>query len=304
MDMFPIAPDGALMDRVAEFAFLDKNSARRLYSADPDGYRDALGKFLQVLACSGSLLGDLNFSTSEQSAELKRQLQNFQKMEHLSFLPRISLENDIVDDWFAENWAGFCAELQNPDSAAYTFMIGHIKREHILLKEKNEKWQQEREKRWQQEWEKRNTRYGLYLPPEVRKGLKEAVPREDEKWIEVIVSTHFWIFGDYYLNFSQPYLPAATRSSLRFLASGSSTRKYSQVSQLIMPFVVLKALQKVKQRKDLVESVVDWTEGRGRAIVNGLRDLQNSFRIDNAEDGQRLYTEANLGTYIFDTTSR
>lgn len=118
MDMFPIAPDGALIDRVAEFALLNKNSAERLYSADPDGYRDALGKFLQVLACGGNLLGDLNRSTSEASAELKNQLHNFQKMEHLSFPPRISVENEVVDDWFAENWGSFCAELQDPGSAA------------------------------------------------------------------------------------------------------------------------------------------------------------------------------------------
>jgi hypothetical protein len=60
-----------------------------------------------------------------------------------------------------------------------------------------------------------------------------------------------------------------------------------------MPFVGLAALKKMKQREDLIERAIEWSDGDGREVVDGLRRLQEVVRSVSREDERvRLMEEA------------
>ena len=176
-------------------------------------------------------------------------------------------------------------------------MAGHLQREFHYY------WLREDEN-WTAEW---------YLPEEMSLKLPENVLQrlarpisnlvhqyqlqlgneQLKQWIEQAVTTHFRIFGEYWLYFGNysgdEYMPALTRSTLRFL---SQTSKYGSVELLVMPFVGFAALKKVKDRGDLVERVIEWREGKGREVVEGLGQFQEVYRnIQNNKEREQLIDE-------------
>jgi hypothetical protein len=81
-------------------------------------------------------------------------------------------------------------------------------------------------------------------------------------------------------------MPALTRSSLQVIKPKASVR------EIVLPFVALEAIKKVKQRRDLIPRVTEWTEGPGRPVVEGFKELQSVVRStrDPEQEKRTLHT--------------
>lgn len=290
MPNFRVAPDGALLERVAEFTFEDKDRAQMLYQRDRDGYADAIAKLVQTLATSAKIAGAKRPANTISSGKLKDQLLIAGRLEYLPFFSdehRKKLE-EPANQWLIDNWDKICSELDDSNSLAESAMIGHLGREfHLFFLREDSRWSSANY----------STSKIFELPtgvlmrltrPIKELGKKYEVRFEEEQlasWVSQVVTSHFRIFAEYWQYLGQEsgdeYMPAFTRSSLRFLSKDS---RYGQIERLVMPFVALAAIKKVKNRGDLVERVVEWCDKDGKSIVSGLHDLQTAFRREGEVD--------------------
>jgi hypothetical protein len=94
------------------------------------------------------------------------------------------------------------------------------------------------------------------------------------RWIDNNVASHYRIFAEYLLHVKEEYLPGPARTALNFLDLPGD-----EVERVVMPFVALKAVKKVKNRRDLVERVLDWRDGEGRKVAEGIDHLQHVMRM-------------------------
>jgi len=292
-----IAPDGALLDRVAEFTYSKKATARKLFEADPTGYTDAIAKFVQTLASSEKIV------TGERNAapfvNLKQTLKSAGRHEYSTFFAddAVELRRKAATQWLNDNWASIINELQDPDSAVGSALLGHMRREFYLY------WVKVHED-WKPIWYSPEEE-SLPVPTGVLKAFVRSIvelarsenfPTNEpkfEKWIQQTVTSHFRIFGEYYLFLGgggdDDYLPALTRSSLEFLTQKARRGK---IQQLVVPFVGLAALKKVKHREGLIDSLIDWSRGEGNEIVEGMDRLQEVFRTTkDSEKRKKLLAE-------------
>ena len=119
-----------------------------------------------------------------------------------------------------------------------------------------------------------------------RYGIPEPSQMLDA-WVHECATTHYRIFFEYRLYLGKEtgadYMPAVTRSSLRFLTQSSN----ANVANLVLPFVALKAVEKVNRRCDLIPRVVEWTTGPGREVVEGLAYLESVVRSTRDPEEER-----------------
>jgi hypothetical protein len=300
MNAFRVAPDGAIFDRVAEFAFeKDTDRFRTLFAADPNGYIDALAKLVQTLASSERLVGGSQPGVTSPAIMLKQRLAAAGRLEFSEFFdPAPTAKEErlaAARSWLLGFWDSICEELENPDSEALTAMIGHLNREAYYF------------------WVRRDPNWltRLVLPddevmrlrPCTLKTLGRSVETflarhgvsaggaEVERWVEVNVTLHFRTFAEYWRFFGKTgdeYVPARTRSSLGFLLGMPSRR--SSIVRVVMPFIGLDAVRRVRNRGELVERVLEWADSEGREAVEGLRTLQALARAagDERERQRRL----------------
>ncbi len=290
MPNFRVAPDGALLERVAEFTFEDKDRVQKLYQRDRDGYANAIAKLVQTLATSAKIVGKDGPANTVSSGKLKKRLLTAGRLEYLPFFDderRKKLE-EPANEWLIENWDKICSELIDPNSQAESAMIGHLGREfHLFFLQEDSQWS--------------SANYSTSKIFELPKGVLRSLVRPIKElgkeygvpfkkgqlasWVSQVVTSHFRIFAEYWQYLGNEsgdeYMPAFTRSSLRFLSKDS---RYGQIETLVMPFVALAAIKKVKNRGDLVERVVEWCDKDGKAIVSGLDDLQTAFRREGEVD--------------------
>jgi hypothetical protein len=186
------------------------------------------------------------------------------------------------DKWFDEYWDKICLELRHPESPSGPAMAGHLSREFFYYFGKEES-------DWMAAWDirpKKKPPRGLpavvigQLVIPIKQLSRDYNIRVEESvmndWLAENIATHFWSFADYYTNSIWRYLPAHTRSSLRFLTDPVAS-PYTRIEELVMPFVGLAALRRVRHRRDLVKGVLDWSVGDGLNVVNGLRQLADDF---------------------------
>jgi hypothetical protein len=297
--LFRVAPDGVLIDHVAEFAFEKKERARTLFFSDPQGYTDAVAKLVQTLACAEKILGASRPGVTTVTNVLKERLVAAGRLEYSEFFSEEERTacRENANAWLSANWYAIRRELEDPESEAESAMSGHLQREFYYY------------------WLHQDPSFtaAWYTPEEARLTLPEGVlsrlvrpisalvvehrvavtDEQLRRWVEQNVTTHYRIFWEYWLHLGfksgDEYMPAFTRSSLRFLRDPT---RHSSAARLVMPFIGLAAVKKVKERGDLVERVVEWGERDGRGIMAGLRQLQDVVRgTQDEQERERLLGE-------------
>jgi hypothetical protein len=298
MNYFRIAPDGALLDRVAEFTYANKPMIQTLYESDPTGYTDAVAKLVQILATSEKIVTGPRKTTPAATTRLKDVLREANRHENSTFFAPEIVEKrkKAAMRWLKDNWNSLIEELRNPDSAVSSAVLGHLRREFYMYWKKIDPT-------WEPLWYSEDR---LPLPDDVAKGMIRAMAelarmenfpineQEFRRWIEQNITIHFRIFGEYYRYMANEtddeYLPALTRSSLRFL---TQKPRHGSVESLVMPFVGFAALKKVKHREGLIDTVVEWSWTEGKDIVDGMDRLQEIFRTaKDPEKRKKLLSEA------------
>jgi hypothetical protein len=305
MTSFRVVPDGIIFDHVGEFAYLNDENIRVLYGCDPLGYRDAIMKVVQTLACSEKLLSGVRPPATEPTGILKERLMKAGRLEQADFfggLPRESWE-DAGNKWMSVNWNTICRELDDPNSAAETSMSGHLQREFYYF------WLR-LDPNWDASWfspenESLELPMGLLerlLQPVSELAHKHNVRDKDgtrvtddtlRRWICQNLTTHFRVFGEYWKCLGRDsrdeYMPALTRSCLKLVEE--QARRHSDIETIVMPYVGLEALKNVSARGDLVERVVEWSESEGAGIVEGLQQLQWAVRTSKPDEQKRILAE-------------
>jgi len=83
------------------------------------------------------------------------------------------------------------------------------------------------------------------------------------------------------------YMPAGTRSTLRFLTLPSLR---DTVSRMVLPFVALNATEGVRDRGSLIDEVLVWRDSPvGRRVMEGLAQMQEVVRTVRSEREQKRY---------------
>lgn len=288
--LFRVAPDGVVIDMFGEFLFERPERLRNLYDSNPIGYVDAVKKIVQTLGSAETILGADELGAAETTLRVKEILRSARRIENAEFFtPEARKNNDIpAMAWLRENWDLILAELDKDDSMPEQALSGHVNREFYLY------------------WLKIRGDWGkwylpiescLPLPEKNMSRLLRSVNRlvidsgrdditEDalRSWIGQVISTHYKNFAEYWLFLGKKgdeYMPALTRSSLRFLQEGywgKNPSLHGSVERLVMPFIGLEALEKVKERNQILDRVLEWSTGKGKDIVDGLRQLQMIVR--------------------------
>ena len=290
MNNIKVVPDGSLIDRVAEFVYMEKDRIQELYYYDSEGYKNAIAKFVQALASGIKIVGAEHPAFTTVTNNLKEKLKNYDKLEYSEFFSQSKKESHrrVARNWLSDNWNKICSELNDPESNFYGAMIGHLKREFFYYWIKLDE-------NWTASWYLQDEEI-MKLPEKIRKRIENELGDLNKKyncniseeklkyWIEQTISTHFFIFARYLLFLGPEYMPASTRDSLQFLKQSD---KNSSVKEMILPYIGLRALKKVKKRSDLIESVIDWSIGEGKDVARNLYDLQVDFRkADNNQQKQ------------------
>lgn len=276
---FKIVPDGALFDRFGEFAYGDKQWVKDLFEHDP-GYAKAVADIVQTLAVSAKVvIGNIE-EKPRTTGTLAQKIQEVGRLRKSELFPGAQQEKRKAagHEWVAEKWNEICTDLKNR-RVVREAIAGHLRREFHYA------------------WLKKDTNWtGSWLSPEAKSlqlpagVLKQFVAMtatlakehnfemsEDQirVWISQNVTSHYRIFGEYFLllgdDTEHEYLPAHTRSCLGFLNRNSTEHELDRV---VMPFIGLAALKKVKHRADLVGRVVEWGEKEGKEIVDGFKEMR------------------------------
>jgi len=299
MKPFRVAPDGALLDRAAEFAYSKKATARALFEADPNGYTDAVAKLVQTLASSEKIVTGERKTTPFATTNLKETLASAGRHEYSAFFApdAVDVRQKAAMQWLKLNWTSITDELQDPDSAVASAVLGHLRREFYMY------WLKV-DKDWNPVWYSPE-KESLLLPSSTCKSFVRAVgelahsenfpvsEQNLEQWIQQNITSHFRIFGEYWLfmgnETEDEYLPALTRSSLGFLTQKG---RHGSIETLMMPFLGFTALEKVTHREGMIESVIEWSQTEGKEIVEGMDRLQEIFRTTKtAEKRKTLLAE-------------
>ena len=299
-----VATDGTIFDRVGEFVFGQGGRINVLFFNDKPGYADAVFKFVQALASSKKLLGGTRVPLTDESAKLKDELIEMDGLEYSDFFAEEhrTIFKASALRWLEENWPKIIEELSNSSSTASIAILGQLRREFYY--------------RWVIQHPNWNPhRYvfkedSIRLPPLILHrlvddlkilcgGFRIAANEEELKvWADQTVVSHYRIFGEYLLHLDEEYLPALTRTSLGFLEAPQG-----EVERVVMPFVGLAALKKVKDRQNLVREVMEWREGEGRKVVDGIDHFQqvlrtipdkNARRKELAQIGELLQSELGM----------
>ena len=301
---FRVVPDGIIFDHVGEFAYSSEERIRLLYRCDPYGYRDAVMKVVQTLACSEKLLSGTLPPATEATGILKERLKQAERLDQEDFFGGLSRADwkDAGNRWVSDNWYTICTELEDRNCPAETSMSGHLQREFYYF------WLR-LDPNWNPTWyspegESLRVPEGLLrrLLDPVSKLAQELSARDKDGrkvtddvlrgWICQNLTSHFRIFGEYMNCLGKgsrdEYMPALTRSCLKFL---KKPKRHSKIETIVMPYVGLEALKNVTTRGDVVERVVEWSESEGKRIVDGLRELQWAFRNSQADEQKRILSD-------------
>ena len=299
MKTYRLVPDGGLLDRAGEFIFADKDRIRVLFNSDPLGYLDAVAKFVQAVASSEKLVTGERPQTFETTDRLREHLIRAGKHEYSEFFApqAVAIRRAAAYQWLKNNWSDICLELTNADSPAGEALLGHVQREFFC-------YGIPQDLSLQPFWfspEAENLKVPAeFLQRSLRsiRGLGVASTLSSEQarirsWIEQVVTTHYRIFGEYWLFLGKEtgdeYLPAFARSSLEFLSVPSPR---TSVEKLVTPFVGFAALESLTNRADLLETAIEWREGKGKDIVSGVEELQTIFRMKHdTADRDKLLKE-------------
>jgi hypothetical protein len=279
-----IVPDGATVDRWAEFVFDSPEELQVLFSGDQEGYIDAVGQLVQTIAIGGEVVGNERSGRTDVAPGLRKTL-----LENGRFIRAELFKDDQREARLAfahrkldEFWESICHELSDFDSEVSNAFLGHMRREfHYSWRTKRENWGA-----WYSPDE-----HSKELPVQVKDRILNEItslagqsgitdePRDVfGNWIELSATTHYRIFMEYLYFMGSgtelDYMPALTRSALQFIKKIPD----STVTSLVLPFVALGAIKKVKRRKDLIPRVADWSTGPGRAVAEGITELQNILR--------------------------
>lgn len=294
MKTFRVAPDGVLLDHAAEFAYMSNKRIRTLFECDTPGYLDAVAKLVQTLATSEKILVTTRPSKTEATETLRAGLEQAGCLEYSEFFDDETKEMRLSAsrNWLSENWTSICSELNNPESRAEAAMIGHLQREFYYF------WCRW-DSRWDAHWyspeqEVLDAPEGVVnrlLRPVTELARRHDVQADEEtlkKWVNRNLTTHFRIFAEYWLHLGRKtgdeYMPALTRSSLGFIRHQP---RHSEIESVVMPFVGLAALKKVKHRHDMIERVIEWNQTEGKEIIEGLQHLQSIVRNTKSEDEKK-----------------
>ncbi len=299
MSLYRVVPDGSVLDRVAEFSYEKKKRIQMLFECDPVGYTIAVADFIQVIACCDKIAGAHQPATTTSTNTLKEELKSANILEYADFFDIQGREErkEVAESWLHSKWNDITSEFENPNSEVAVALDGYLKREfhYFWLKE---------DIQWTADW---------YIPierafpliPSVRNrllnSLKELVQKYKlsvdnnmlEMWLTQSISTHYLIFAEYFLylgkNTGDEYMPYQTRSKLRIFNEKSPD---ISISKAIMPFVGLEALTKVNDRRDIIKQIIDWREGKGKEIIQGLARIQEIMRMEKDEtEKQHLFNE-------------
>jgi hypothetical protein len=286
-----VVPDGSVLDRSAEFIFAKPKVIQTLYECDRLGYLDAIGKLVQNIATSNVILGVKGGGVVQETFRLKAKLEAHGHFEDSNFFSTWTDPQREAQTykWLEENWRRINQELEVPNSKVSIAVSGLLKREFLrerVFTDTN----------WKTPW---------YLPVEFSRKLSDRVHKrllgeifglvrayrvnwpvtEAELWVPKVVTAHYQNFGKYWLHFAEndgQYIPAVTRSSLKFLYTPTPS---GSIHETALPFIGLEATKKVKRRGELIERVTDWSSREGKEIMDGLRLLQDANLM--MEDSRR-----------------
>jgi hypothetical protein len=295
-----IGPDGATLDRLAEFVFETPDRFNALFSLDPEGYYDAIGRLVQALASGQGIVGGTRKAAIQATDDLKKKLIECSRLEMVEFFDEENraFRRRVAEDWLETNWSSIVEELKEHLSTPYTSLEGHLRREFLY------RWTNF-DPRFAQQYNARKEEYPLLLPEELLKRLSNSLaavagewnihvePKALNDWITENVSTHYRIFGEFWLFFGKStghdYEPARTRASLRFLSKDEG----AEVEELVMPFIGLAAVNGLKDRSGLIDHVAGWTAGKGQEVVHAFREFRSIVRAKGRpEERQAILNEA------------
>jgi hypothetical protein len=279
-----VVPDGLLMDHVAEFAYEPEERIQTLFLRDEEGYIDAVAKLIQTMATGGSIGASQRKGAIHSTDRLKEALAQSGRLTLVNYFDPRHKEQRLANA-SAElklSWDKICGELEDFTSEASVAFLGHIRREFHYI------WLRE-DPQFTGDWYSKPEEALLLTDGVRQRTLREIsslakhykVSESDsmfDAWINECATSHYRIFFEYLLYLGsetgEEYMPALTRSSLRFLPQRSD----ALAKQIVLPFVALEAVQKVKKRCDLVPCVVEWAQGPGRKVVEGFQELQSILR--------------------------
>ena len=279
-----LAPDGATIDRWAEFIFDPTEELRVLFSCDQEGYIDAVWQLVQTIAGGGDLVTSKKSGKTAEAAAVRKMLEEHGRLVYAEMF-REDQRTQRLENAYAkldEFWEPICRELNDFTSEASNAFLGHMRREfHYSWRRKPKDWEawyspEERRKELPQKIKVHILHEIIALATEY--GLADEPRDLFGNWIEINATTHYRIFFEYFYSLDTgsdgAYMPALTRSSLPFIKDIPE----ASVTTVVLPFVALEAIKKVTRRKDLIPLVTEWSEGPGRAVSEGLKELQNIIR--------------------------
>jgi hypothetical protein len=270
-------PDGALLDRVGEFVFISKEHLRLLFDNDPGGYAHAMFGFVQTLASTRILVGTETPALTMETSRLKEHLVNLGCMELTNPFVNNDLKGIKTDavGFLDSHWDSFMSQLDDINSSAFVSIQGHVKREfYYAFRLQHPGWNPVRYSR---------PRTQKHVPPPILRRLEQDLtgfsdvlginkPSDLTNWIDENIASHYRIYFEYLLNLREEYLPGWTRTSLCL------HEKVRSLDEVVLPFVALKAVGKATQRADLPQVVYEWKQGEGKAITDGIAELQQVLR--------------------------
>lgn len=310
MENIRVVSDGVLLDHVGEFAFGETQKIGELFESDRWGYDDAIAKLVQLLASGANIVASSKSNTNETET-LKDQLFSAGRLRRAELFPGVSKETIQEEGltWLSKNWDNIKKEIEKPNSRARESLFGHMGREFHYS------WRGVGQKKWKSDdwYTKKNLAEEFVLDDNLvgqlcqqTKALAEQykVNESDESfrsWILEAVVTHYRIFGEYWQlvggEAGMEYMPARTRSSLEFL---SQPKQGNEVTDIVMPFVGLKAIENVRKRRDLMQGVMDWND-KNQKVARNLNELQHAVRQKKGEEQRKTIEEIQkiLNSYSF-----
>jgi hypothetical protein len=289
-----VVPDGVLIDHVAEFVHEPTDRVQALFSYDEEGYIDAVWKLVQTISVGGHIVVSEQSGKSKStdsiknSDKLKNDLANYGRLDFAKLFREDQRSQRLTDanEKLNQYWDAICSELDDPTSEVSNAFLGQMLREFHYFGLQTPEWYSRDDE-------------SKILPPRIKKRIscelmvlatQHGIEQPEGmfwNWIEQNATTHYRIFLEYLLflgvGAGEEYLPALTRSSLRFITQLPK----ASVREVVLPFVALEAIKKVKQRRDLIPRVTEWTEGAGRPVVEGFKELQSVVRSTRAAEREK-----------------
>ncbi len=280
-----LVPDGVTIDRWGEFVSDPLEKLLPLFSSDQEGYLDAIQQLVQTIAVGGEIIASKKSGKTEEGVGLREMLNDNDRLVYAQLFTENRLERadrlDRAHSLLDNYWQQICDELDNSESAAGSAFLGFMCREFLY-------YRRYKLGTWGSDQYSKSENVRMLSPTIKARILRETValaaryqtPEAStvnlDEWIDVVATTHYRTFLEYFFfvgsDTGYGYMPALTRSSLAFIWKVPE----ATVTTIALPFVALNAIEKVKKRKDLIPRVIDWAETRrGREVSDGLRELKN-----------------------------